>query len=80
MPTNWEKLTKFGNDIIILFNDYGVIACMNICFIILLINTLSMRKNKDEEVQKFKNLNMISLLFFALGVFSFFIKILLQRK
>jgi predicted small integral membrane protein len=80
MPTNWEKLTKFGNDIFNLFTEYGIIICMNICFIILLINTLSMRKNKDEEFQKYKNLNMISLLFFALGVFTFFIKILLQRK
>ena len=80
MPTNLEKLTKFGNDIWSLFTEYGIIFFMNICFIILLINTLSMRKNKDDEVQKYKNLNMISLVFFSLGVFTFFIKILLQRK
>jgi hypothetical protein len=80
MPTNWEKLTKFGNDLWYLLTEYGVIGCMNLCFIILLINTLSMKKNQDEEVQKYKNLNIISLIFFALGIFSFFIKILIQRK
>jgi hypothetical protein len=80
MPTNWEKLTKFGNDIWNVFTENGIVFFMNMCFIILLINTLSMSKNKDEEVQKYKYLNMISLIFFALGVFSFFIKILLQRK
>jgi hypothetical protein len=39
-----------------------------------------MVKNEDPEVKKHKRLNMYSLLFFALGVFAFFLKILLNRS
>lgn len=80
MLTNWEKLVKFGNDLWYLFTEYSVVVFANLCFIILLLNTLAMVKNEDPEVKKHKRLNMYSLLFFALGVFAFFLKILLNRS
>jgi len=79
MPTNYEKLIKFGNDLWYLFSENGIIFFMNVCFLILLLNTLSMTKSEDENIQKYRNANIYSLVFFALGIFTFFIKILLKR-
>ena len=79
MPTNYEKLVKFGNDLWYLLSENGVIFFMNVCFLILLLNTLSMSKSEDENIQKYRKANIYSLVFFALGIFTFFIKILLKR-
>ena len=79
MLTNYEKLVKFGNDLWYLFTENGIIFFMNISFVILLINTLGMSKSKDDDIQKYRSANMYSLLFFAIGIFTFFIKILLKR-
>jgi hypothetical protein len=79
MPTNYEKLIKFGNDLWYLFSENGVIFFMNVCFLILLLNTLSMTKSEDKKKKKYRNANIYSLVFFAFGIFTFFIKILLKR-
>jgi hypothetical protein len=80
MSTNYEKLVKFGNDLWYLLTENGIIFFMNLCFVILLINTLAMSKSKDEKIQTYKNLNMYSLAFFALGIFTFFLKILFKMN
>jgi len=80
MSVHYDKLVKFGNDLWYLFTENGVIFFMNISFIILIINTLSMVKNKDENIQKYKTANIYTLMFFAFGVLTFFLKILLNRK
>jgi hypothetical protein len=78
MSSNYDKLIKLGNDLWYLFNEYGIIFLMNTSFLILLINTLSMSKNKDKNkyIQIYRNANMFTLLFFALSIFCFVIKIL----
>jgi len=80
MLTNWEKLVKFGNDLWYLFTEYSVLFFANLCFIALLFNTLAMVKSKDENVKKYKHANIFSLIFFALAIFTFFVKILIKLK
>ena len=80
MSSNYDKLIKFCNDLWNLFTENGVIFFMNISFVILIINTLSMTKNEDENIQKYRKANIYTLIFFALAILTFFIKILLNRQ